>query len=263
MGRDTRDNLGRSLRRGLAGSLAGLALLAGNVRAQDDGARIVTHGAQGYSVDVAGTNLVQVLTEVGQVAGFTVEAPDHFNSPLTLTLQDVPLDQLLRRVLRNENYIIVYRGGVQKTAISGEKIDKIFLLSQAVNSGPAVKGPAAGSPLAGPAAQNAPGPLGRGGPPPAPPPPPDAEEGGDAATRSARARARAEARRAALGEGQPAQPGAPGAPGGMPEAARMVQNPEDFTPPDGSQPPHGDVPAVDVPPPDFDGGDDGSIPEDY
>ena len=265
MGRDTRGARGRSVRRGLAGGLAVLSLLAvldrGRAGAQDDAARIVTHGPQGYSVDVAGTNVVQVLTEVGQVAGFTVEAPDHFNSPLTVTMQDVPLDQVLRRVLRNENYIIVYRGGVQKTAISGEKIDKIFLLSQAA-AGPAVKGPAGGSPLAGPAAHGA-APPGRGGPPAPPPPqpPPKAEEGDELAARSARARARAEARRAALGEGQ----APPGGPGGMPEAARKEQNPDDFTPAEGSEPPHGNVPPVDVPPPSFDGdgGDDGAVPDDY
>lgn len=240
----------------LASGLAGMALLHGAAHAQDDATRIVTHGAQGYSVDVAGTNLVQVLTEVGLFAGFTVEAPDHFNSPVNLTLQDVPLDQLLRRVLRNENYVIVYRGGVRKPEISGEQIDKIFLLSQAASGGgPAPKAAGAGSPLAGPGgAQPGGAPPGRGAPPPPPPPEPpngDGENGGDAATRAARARARAEARRAALGEG---------APGGMPEAARMVHNPEDFAPGNGGAP-HGDVPPADVPPPD-DGGDDG-IPDEY
>jgi len=226
-------------------------LLTSSAGAQDDAARIVTHSAQGYSVDVAGTNLVQVLTEVGQVAGFTVEAPDHFNSPVNLTMQDVPLDHLLGRVLRNENYIIVYRGGVQKKAISSEQIDKIFLLSQAA-SGPAVKAPGAGSPLAGPAAAGNTA-VGRGAPPPQPPPPPPppgAEEGGDPATRAARARARADARRAAMGNAATA--------GGMPDAARMVQNPEDFVPHGGE--PH-DVPPVDVPPPNE--GDDGAVPDEY
>jgi len=78
-----------------------------------EGSTIVRNGPLGYTVAVAQTNLVQVLTEVGEHARFTVEAPDAFNSPITLTLEDAPLDQLLPRVLRNENYIIVYRGGVQ------------------------------------------------------------------------------------------------------------------------------------------------------
>ena len=89
------------------------ALLVRVVGAQDEGGKIVSHGPQGYSVVAAQTSVVQVLTEVGEHAGFTVDAPETFNSPITLTVQNAPLDQLLRRVLRNENYIIVYRGGVQ------------------------------------------------------------------------------------------------------------------------------------------------------
>ncbi|MEW6270715.1 MAG: hypothetical protein AB1689_15640, partial [Thermodesulfobacteriota bacterium] len=104
--------------------------------AEDTGNVVTRTASGGYTIDAFETNVVQVLTEVGDQAGFTVQAPDNFNSPLTLSAEDLPLDQLLRRVLRNENYIIVYRGGVQKTAISGDDIDKIFLLSQA-SSGPA------------------------------------------------------------------------------------------------------------------------------
>jgi len=100
--------------------LTALALLASVAAAQDEAGKLVSHGPQGYSVDATQTNVVQVLTEMGQHAGFTVEAPDTFNSPITLSVQDAPLDQVLRRVLRNENYIIVYRGGVQKATISGE-----------------------------------------------------------------------------------------------------------------------------------------------
>jgi len=243
--------------------LALLAVLADDAAAQDDAGKIVTVGAKGYSVDAAETNIVQVLTEVGRHAGFSVEAPDSFHSPLTLSLQDVPLDQVLRRVLRHENYIIVYRGGVQKTAISGEKIDKIFLLSSASGQAAKPAGAAGASPLAGPGAPGQrPGQPARNAPPP-PPPPPNEEEGGDVATRAARARARAEARRTALGDAAP--PGAPGAAPAMPDAASMVQSAEDFTPPsidEPASPGHGDVPAVDVPP-GFNEGDDGAVPDDY
>lgn len=128
---------GRRTRHRLAASLTATAvtLLATAAGAQDEAPRLVSHGAQGYSLEANAIPVVQVLNEVGQQAGFTVEAPDTFNSQITATLQDVPLDQLLRRVLRDENYIIVYRGGVQKTSVSGEKIDKIFLLSQAPAGG--------------------------------------------------------------------------------------------------------------------------------
>lgn len=218
-------------------------LLATPALAQDEAPKLVSHGAQGYSLDANATPVVQVLTEVGQQAGFTVEAPETFNSQITVTLQDVPLDQLLRRVLRDENYVIVYRGGVQKTSVSGDKIDKIFLLTQA----PAAGGPRPpggnASPLAGPGGGAGPGhapPPGRGAPPP---PPPGDEEGGDIATHAAQARARADARRAALGD--------PAAGPAMANPAQMVPHPDDFTPPPIDEPagPHaGDVPAADVPP---------------
>ena len=244
MGRISSSAPGRRTRHRLAGSLTVMALLATTAGAQDEAPRLVNHTAQGYSLDANATPVVQVLNEVGQQAGFTVEAPDTFNSQITASLQDVPLDQLLRRVLRDENYIIVYRGGVQKTSVSGDKIDKIFLLSQAAAGGP--RPPGGGSPLAGP------GGAGPGHAPPnpgmrgAPPPPPNEEEGGDIATRSARARARAESRRAALGDGQQAAAG-----GQMANPAQMVPHAEDFTPPPIDEPsaPHsGEIPAVDVPP---------------
>lgn len=210
--------------------LMALALLASTAAAQDEGSKIVSRGPQGYSVDASQTNVVQVLTEMGQHAGFTVEAPDTFNSPITLSLQDAPLDQVLRRVLRDENYIIVYRGGVQKKTISGEGIDKIFLLSPATAQANKPAAANGASPLAGPGAPvQRPGAPGHGAPPPPPPPP-----GGDAdiATRSARARAQAEAHRAALAENAQQAPGVgPGGPGVgpgmMPPAARMVQPAED------------------------------------
>jgi hypothetical protein len=193
----------------------------------------------GYTIDAFETNIVQVLTEVGDQAGFTVQAPDNFHSPLTLSAENLPLDQLLRRVLRNENYIIVYRGGVRKTAISGDAIDKIFLLSQA-SSAPAPRqaGPAGASPLAGPGAKPNP----RAQPAPAGAPAPGvAGSEGDVAARAERARARAEARRAAA---QGAMPPAPPGPAPVPPdgTAHMVETPEDVTPP-------ADVPAEDAPGP--------------
>lgn len=237
---------------GIVLSITGWLLLATPAGAQDDAPKLVSHGAQGYSIDANATPIAQVLTEVGQQAGFTIEAPDTYNSQITVNMQDVPLDQLLRRVLRDENYIIVYRGGVQKTSVSGDKIDKIFLLTQAPAAG-GPRPPGGGSPLAGPGsgpgAGHAPGPPGgRGAPPPPPPMPAGDEEGGDVATRAARARARADARRAALGD-----QASPAAGAAMANPAQMVPHPEDFTPPPIDEPasPHtGDVPAVDVPPED-------------
>jgi hypothetical protein len=237
----SRPGVGRTARRALAGALCAIALAAGGANAQDDAARLVSQTPQGYSLDVHAIPVVQVLIDLGQQAGFTVEAPETFNSQITASLQDAPLDQVLRRLLRDENYIIVYRGGVQKTSLSGGEIDRIVLLSQAGSGG--AKPPGGGSPLAGPGGAGHPGPRGGLQAPPLPGAAPD-EEGGDIATRSARARARAEARRTALAEGQSTGDG---------DAAQMVPQPEDFNPPppvEEHAAPHGDVPGVDVPPED-------------
>ncbi|HEY8518411.1 MAG TPA: hypothetical protein VIS07_23100 [Candidatus Binatia bacterium] len=233
----------RRLRRCLRAAIVGLPLaLVEPVAAQEmappgsENGRLVSRTESGYTIDAYETNLVQVLTEIGSLAGFTVEAPDNFNSPLTLSAENLPLDQLLQRVLRNENYIIVYRGGVQKTAITGEGIDKIFLLSQA-SSGPMPRAAAAtgASPLAGPGAQPArravPGtkaqPAAQGEQAPG--------EGGDLlsdlAARAQRARERAEARQAATGAGGAMPPAPPGPAPAPPDTAHVVEAPEDFTPP--------------------------------
>lgn len=242
MATNSRPGVGRTARRALAGALSAIALLASGARAQDDAARLVSQSPQGYSLDVHAIPVVQVLTDLGQQAGFTVEAPESFNSQITASVQDAPLDQVLRRLLRDENYIIVYRGGVQKTSLSGGKIDRIVLLSQAASGG--AKPPGGGSPLAGPGGAAQPGPRGGLQAPPLPGAAPD-DEGGDIATRSARARARAEARRTALAEGHPTG-------GESADGAQIVPQPEDFTPPPVEEhaAPHGDVPGVDVPPDD-------------
>lgn len=256
-----------------AGALVAVVWLAlvGPAAAQEG--QIVTRSDAGYTVDAFETNIVELLSQVGEHAGFTVQAPDNFSSSITLEMRDAPLDQVLHRVLRNENYIIVYRGGVQKKTISGEGIDKIFLLSQASGQGAKPVAAASGvSPLAGPGAQ--PRAKAQAAPPslagqdPRVPQPPNLLNPRDAdlARRAAEARARAEARRAALGQSMPPAP-----PGPAPGAARMVEEPGDFTPPDagggdsgvisdpdlqaGAEGAPGEVPA--------DGAEDGAYAEDY
>lgn len=197
---------------------------------EDESPKVVSRTTAGYSVDAYETDIVQLLSEVGTHAGFDVTAADGVRSPITLTLQDASLEELLRRVLRNENYVIVYKGGVRKSAISGDAIDRIFLLTPASDQSVRA-GPVAGvSPLAGPGAQP---PAARGemtgGPIPQGVGDPDMN---DLAARAARARARAEARRAAR-EGRPEDAATAQAAeaAAAAAAARMVEQPEDFTPP--------------------------------
>lgn len=114
-----------------------------------DAAAEVVQTASGFSVHTQGGDLLRVLTEIGAKAGFTVVDGGHGGrQPLTVALDDAPLDTTLRRLLRGENYILVYRGGARRAEISGDDIEQIILLSPAGSAPPAKAQPA--SPLAGP-----------------------------------------------------------------------------------------------------------------
>ncbi len=112
----------------------------------------IVQGPNGFSVNVQSADLPRVLADLGQQAGFTVVDGGRADTararqPISLSLADASLEQLLRRLLRGENYLLVYRGGKRGTELSSHGIEQIILLS------PTAGGPAAaagGSPLAGP-----------------------------------------------------------------------------------------------------------------
>jgi hypothetical protein len=153
MMRRTRASSSRRLQRGAkrvaAAALAALcAMVAPRARAQEDlGEPGVTKTASGYAVNVNNADLARVLAAIGGRQGFSVVDEGKNRQPLTIAIDDSPLDQTLRRLLRSENYVIVYRGGEQHAEIQGDAIERIILLSPA-GSAPAAKTNA--SPLAGP-----------------------------------------------------------------------------------------------------------------
>jgi hypothetical protein len=151
--RRTRASSSRRLSRGAARvAAAALAALCATVvppaRAQEDlGEPGVTKTASGYAVNVNNADLARVLAAIGGRQGFSVVDEGKNRQPLTIAIDDSGIDQTLRRLLRSENYVIVYRGGEQHAEIQGDAIERIILLSPA-GSAPAAKTNA--SPLAGP-----------------------------------------------------------------------------------------------------------------
>ncbi|HZR84234.1 MAG TPA: hypothetical protein VFD92_24260 [Candidatus Binatia bacterium] len=144
-----------------AGALClALAIAAASGRARAEGPddasappRAILKTGAGYSVHANNSSLPQLLTELGSEAGFTVVDSGKVHLPVTVTLDDVGLDVVLRRLLRDSNFIITYRGGKRGREISGENIDQITLLTPAGLSNPSAPPapPANGaSPLAGP-----------------------------------------------------------------------------------------------------------------
>jgi len=117
--------------------------------AEEDGAaREVVRTTSGFSVHANSSEMPRLLSALGAEAGFTVLDTGKFQLPVTFSLDDAPLDMTLRRMLRDANFIIVYRGGKRGTEISSEGIEQIILLSPAGVGAP--KPPPPGSPLAGP-----------------------------------------------------------------------------------------------------------------
>jgi hypothetical protein len=156
-GRQARGVVLRGAAATAAAIASALALQLAEVRAQgedaphDDAPREIARTASGFSIHATAAELPRLLSALGAEAGFTVVDTGKFQLPVTVMVENVPLDMVLRRLLRGANFIIVYRSGRRGTEISAEGIDQIVLLSPAGASGsPAPAVAAAGSPLAGP-----------------------------------------------------------------------------------------------------------------
>ena len=124
------------------------------------------HNENGFTIHAVNADLPRLLTAVGNQVGFSVVDSGHTHQPLNVWITDAPLDVTLRRLLREANYILVYREGKRSTEISDDGIDQVILLSTA---GQGAAPPGNASPLAGPQAGGHPPPPGAL-PPGAPPP---------------------------------------------------------------------------------------------
>ena len=83
------------------------------------------------SVEARGISLQQVLREIGAKVGFTVSDHGASDKPLTLSIQNATLKELLDQLLRSQSFALAYRG------TTGREIEKVYLLSPS-NSRPAM-----------------------------------------------------------------------------------------------------------------------------
>ena len=75
------------------------------------------------SVEARGTSLRQVLREIGAKAGFTVLDYGASDQPLTLSIQNATLKEVLEQLLRSQSFALAYGG------TTGREIEKVYLLS--------------------------------------------------------------------------------------------------------------------------------------
>ncbi|MFM7143748.1 MAG: hypothetical protein ACKO2K_17725, partial [Alphaproteobacteria bacterium] len=135
------------------------------------GQQEVLRTASGFTVRANNGSLPDILAEIGGEAGFTVLDSGKSYPPVTVAIEDSPIDSLLHQLLRGVNFFIVYKGGGRGQSIDGRGIDRIVLLTSGGAGNSSASGPPparAGrvSPLAGTKS-------GKPAAPAAPPPPPD------------------------------------------------------------------------------------------
>jgi hypothetical protein len=113
---------------------------SGVARAADEPRLKIDYDPPRLSVDAHGVTLPRVLTEIGARVGFSViESGGGRPEPMDVSIEKAPVDDVLRRLLRGENYTVVYGAG------TGAAIDRIVLLG-----GPGVASPADREPLRSP-----------------------------------------------------------------------------------------------------------------
>ena len=122
--------------------------------------------SQLVTLDVKHAPLVAVLTAIRQQARITISAPDNITSErLSLSFQNVPLEEALKRVLAGQSYTFAYKQEKRREVIAGVRL---FAKNEQIPStGPAPSGMQAVAKLLG--SQGLPTPLpmtrswGRGG----------------------------------------------------------------------------------------------------
>lgn len=114
--------------------------------------------ADGYTVEAENTTLPQVLSALGEQAGFSVQDSGAVRPPIPFfEANDATLESMLRRLLVSTNHLIVYRGKSNQREIAEGSIERIVLLSPVERrQAPPQQPGAATSSLAGPPGTQAP-----------------------------------------------------------------------------------------------------------
>jgi hypothetical protein len=142
--------------------------------AADSQAPRLSVGYQGgrLSVDAHGASLAQVLTQIGARVGFSVLDNGSSSPAVDIAIENAPVDEVLRRLLRGENHTVLYlaEGPGPSNSV---RIDRIVLLGPRSEPGgptdgnssstrriPQVGGAAASAPPATPSPAASTGPAG-------------------------------------------------------------------------------------------------------
>ncbi len=120
---------------------------------EPQGQQEVVRTASGFTVRASNGSLPDILAEIGGEAGFDVLDSGKSYPPVTVAIEDTPLDSLLRQLLRGVNHIIHYKQGATRDAGADRGIDRIVLLTSGGAGGAGTAAPPARagrvSPLAG------------------------------------------------------------------------------------------------------------------
>src|SRR5262249_55673422 len=95
------------------------------------------------TMDVKNAPLAAVLTAIGQQARITISVPDNIPSErLSLSFQNIPLEEALKRVLVGQSYTFAYTQNKGREVIAGVRLfakhEQIPLTGSAPSSVPAI-----------------------------------------------------------------------------------------------------------------------------
>jgi hypothetical protein len=89
----------------------------------------VVSASTGLTVEAHGVDVVQILREVGVQVGFMVVAREAVYPAVDVSSRDASLEEVLQRLLRGENYTLVYRSQADSKSEGEGKLSKVVLLS--------------------------------------------------------------------------------------------------------------------------------------
>ncbi len=93
----------------------------------------VDYDPPALSVDATDADLIEVLNAIGAKVGFTVSQSRALSTPVSISVEKAPVEDVLRRLLRSENHTILYRQGSDAAV----EVDRIVLLGPPGEGGPA------------------------------------------------------------------------------------------------------------------------------
>lgn len=90
-------------------------------------------------LEVKNASVGRVLKEIGKRAGFLVEIPRNFDTPISLSLSGMSIEKSLRRILRKTSYVTIYHGLQSEAA--GRTVAKLCIIGSGGNNGDHYRGP--------------------------------------------------------------------------------------------------------------------------